>query len=192
MNKGLVLVIFGCVLILLSSLMVIYNRYEDNNSMIESKKIYEIIHNDELNILEDKTNDTYQSKEMKVANIDGYDYIATINIPTLNLQLPVMSDWDYKKMKKSPCRYYGSVFTNDLVIAAHNYDNAFGRIKYLNTNDLLVLTDMDNKEYMYKVEMIEILESDDVKEMIESDFDLTLYTCTKGGLNRVTVRLNRV
>lgn len=192
MNKGLVLVIFGCVLILLSSLMVIYNRYEDNNSMIESKKIYEIIHSDELNILEDKTNDTYQSKEMKVANIDGYDYIATINIPTLNLQLPVMSDWDYKKMKKSPCRYYGSVFTNDLVIAAHNYDNAFGRIKYLNTNDLLVLTDMDNKEYMYKVEMIEILESDDVKEMIESDFDLTLYTCTKGGLNRVTVRLNRV
>ena len=31
-----------------------------------------------------------------------------------------------------------------------------------------------------------------VKEMIENDFDLTLYTCTVDGLNRVTVRLNRV
>ena len=103
MKKGLVLVIFGCVLILLSSLMVIYNHYEDNNSMIESKKIYEIIHNDELNILEDKTNDTYQSKEMKVANIDGYDYIGTILIPTLNLELPVMSDYDNVRLNIKGC-----------------------------------------------------------------------------------------
>lgn len=59
-------------------------------------------------------------------------------------------------------------------------ENVFSRIKYLNTDDILILTDMNNNEYIYKV------------EMVESQFDLTLYTCTKGGLNRVTVRLNRV
>lgn len=52
-------------------------------------------------------------------------------------------------------------------------ENVFGRIKYLNTDDILILTDMNNNEYIYKV------------EMVESQFDLTLYTCTKGGLNRV-------
>ena len=70
--------------------------------------------------------------------------------------------------------------------------DVFGRIKYLNTDDILIFTDMNNNEYIFKVEMVEILEPDDVNEIIESQFDLTLYTCTKGGLNRVTVRLNRV
>jgi len=103
-----------------------------------------------------------------------------------------MSDWDYNKMKISPCRYYGSIITNDLVICAHSYDNLFGRLKNLNTGDLLILTDMNNNEYIYKVEVIEILSPNKVEEMIESDFDLTLFTCTKDALNRVTVRLNRV
>jgi len=103
-----------------------------------------------------------------------------------------MSDWDYVKMKKSPCRYYGSIFTNDLVICAHSYDNLFGKIKKLNQGDLLIFKDIDKNEYIYKVEVIEILSPTDVKKMIESDFDLTLYTCTMDTLNRITVRLNRV
>ncbi len=192
MKKGIAFVIVGCILIIFSGLMITYNHFEEKNASIESKKIYETIHSEELSLLEKKDYGTYENKEMKVVNIDGDDYIATIKIPTLDLELPVMSDWDYRKMKKSPCRYYGSIFTNDLVIAAHSYDDVFGRIKYLNTDDILILTDMNNNEYIYKVEMVEILEPDDVKEMIESQFDLTLYTCTKGGLNRVTVRLNRV
>ena len=191
MKKGIILVIVGCFLIILSGLMVTYNHYEDKNAMIESRKVYDIIHNEELSIY-GESEDVFENKEMKSVKVDGYDYIATINIPALNLELPVMSDWDYKRMKISPCRYYGSIFTNDLVIAAHNFDNVFGRIKYLNEGDLLILTDMNNDKYIYKVEVVEILEANDVKEMIESEFDLTLYTCTKGGLSRVTVRLNRV
>ena len=34
--------------------------------------------------------------------IDGLDYIGTIRIPVLNLNLPVISEWDYKKMKTFP------------------------------------------------------------------------------------------
>lgn len=34
--------------------------------------------------------------------------------------------------------------------------------------------------------------STDIKEMVESDFDLTIYTCTNDNLRRVTVRCNRV
>ena len=47
-------------------------------------------------------------------------------------------------------------------------------------------------QFIYKVEVIEVLGPDDVTEMIENDFDLTLYTCTKDNLNRVTVRLNKI
>ena len=40
--------------------------------------------------------------------------------------------------------------------------------------------------------VVEVLSPTDVDEMINSDFDLTLYTCTKDSKNRITVRLNRV
>ena len=42
------------------------------------------------------------------------------------------------------------------------------------------------------MEVIEILGPTDIKEMIENEFDLTLFTCTSDSQNRVTVRLNRV
>lgn len=187
-KKGTILVITGSILIIIAGLMGIYNNYENKKAATESKKIYEKLKNTEI----EKEVNTISNKEMKIVNIDGNDYIGTINIPVLNLELPIMSDWDYSKMKISPCRYYGSIFTNDLVICAHSYDKLFGRIKNLNPDDLLIFTDMNKEEYIYKVEIIEILSPSDVKEMIESEFDLTLYTCTIDGLNRVTVRLNRV
>lgn len=187
-KKGMILVIIGCILIIIAGLMVTYNNYENQKAATESKKVYEQIQTKEI------TEEVNQisNKEMKVINIDGNEYIGTISIPTLNLNLPVTSDWDYSKMKTSPCRYYGSIYTDDLVICAHSYNTLFGRIKNLNSGDLLILTDINKEEHIYQVEVIEILSPTDVTEMIESEFDLTLYTCTIDGLNRVTVRLNRV
>ena len=40
--------------------------------------------------------------------------------------------------------------------------------------------------------MLETLHKNATKEMIISGFDLSLYTCTLGGSNRVTVRCNAV
>lgn len=186
-KKGLILISIGCTLILIAGIMVNYNYYSNQKAGVESKKIYEKIQNNEIAVKEDIKED----KEMTIVNIDGNDYIGSLYIPALNLEIPIMADWDYNKMKISSCRYYGSIFTNDLVLCAHAYDNLFGKIKELNSGDILILTDMNKEEYIYKVEVIEILSPDDVQEMIESEFDLTLYTCTMDSLNRVTVRLNR-
>jgi sortase A len=46
--------------------------------------------------------------------------------------------------------------------------------------------------YYYEVVLLETLPKDATKEMITSGFDLSLYTCTPGGANRVTVRCNAV
>ena len=189
-RSGKILVILGCILIMTSGLMMYYNSYINKKAFTESKKIYQEI---QTRVIEDnKEESIVYNEEEKAISIDGNNYIGIINIPALELELPVMADWDYKKMQIAPCRYYGSILTNDLVICAHGYDNLFGRIKKLTAGDLLVLTDINNKEYIFKVEVIEVLSPNDVKEMIESEFDLTLYTCTTDNLNRVTVRLNRV
>ena len=103
-----------------------------------------------------------------------------------------MSDWSYKKMKISPGVYYGEIETNDLVICAHSYKNLFRYIKDLTKGDLLIFTDMSGNKHLYEVQVVEVLSPEDVKEMIENEFDLTLFTCTDDNQDRITVRFNKI
>jgi len=127
-----------------------------------------------------------------MAFIDSYGYLGIIMIPSLNLELPVMSEYDDDRLKIAPVRYYGSVYTNDLIICAHSYKTHFGNLGKLHQEDIIIFTDIKGKSYVYNVLEIEILEKDDIIEMIDNEFDLTLYTCTSDGNSRITVRCNRV
>lgn len=126
--------------------------------------------------------------DMPVIQVDGYDYIGTLELPTLGLTLPVMSDWDYPRLKIAPCRYAGSAYQGDLVIAAHNYTNHFGTLKNLKIGDRITFTDSDGNIFSYSVAEIETLDPYAVEDMRSGDWALTLFTCTVGGQSRVTVR----
>ena len=130
--------------------------------------------------------------EMPVKTIDGIDYIGTLSIPVLQLELPVISDWSYPKLRKAPCRYSGSVYTGNLILAGHNYASHFGNLKKLWEKDTVLFTDMDGNVFCYEVAEQEILKPSDTEAMEEGDWDLTLFTCTPGGRSRVTVRCVRV
>lgn len=124
--------------------------------------------------------------------IDGYAYIGYLSIPSLGLELPVMSEWDYTRLKIAPCRYAGSVKTDNLVIAAHNYRRHFGPIKKLAIGDEVYFTDVDGIVFCYEVVEMVTLSPTAVEEMSAGDYDLTLFTCTYGGQSRVTVRCDRM
>ena len=130
-------------------------------------------------------------REMPTLEIDGQTYIGYLELPTLGLSLPVMSEWSYPKLRIAPCRYWGSAYDDSLVILAHNYDRHFGRLQELATGDPVQFIDADGVIYQYTVEKQEILEKPDVEKMVDSGYDLTLFTCTYGGRHRVTVRLRR-
>ena len=61
-----------------------------------------------------------ETPQMQTAEIDGYTYIGVISVPALKIELPVMSDWSYPLLKRSPCRYAGSYLDDTLVIAGHS------------------------------------------------------------------------
>lgn len=202
MNKlAKIFILIGSFLITISIYLIISNNYQEINAGKKSKVALDIIKenidkNDETNIEETTikqiNNQEEQSKEMKRTNINGYDYIGTITIPTLNLELPIMSEYDYNRLMISPCRYYGSIHTNDLIICAHSYKTHFKYLDKLKQKDLIMITDIDGNNYFYEVLEIEILNPDQVSEMINNEFDLTLYTCTNDGQKRITVRCNRI
>lgn len=130
--------------------------------------------------------------EMPVKDVDGTNYVAMLNIPALDLELPVASVWNYSILRASPCRYVGSAYLNNMVIAAHNYDAHFGRLYTLSAGDSVFLTDMDGNIFCYEVAEITTLEATAVSEMTGSGYDLTLFTCTVGGYARVAVRCTQI
>ncbi len=120
--------------------------------------------------------------------IDGHAYIGYVHIPAYDLELPVMADWSYRKLRTAPCRYAGSTKTDDLVLMAHNYKKHFGRIKSLRPGDTVRFIDMDGVITLYEVVEVETLGAQAVEEMTAGDYPLTLFTCTYGGKSRVAVR----
>jgi sortase A len=136
--------------------------------------------------------ETLRQTEMPVYEFEDLDYVAVLEIPALELVLPVLDEWSYPNLKKAPCRYVGSARTGDLVIAAHNYDRHFGRLTKLRAGDTVTLTDMDGVRYIYEVTEVEVLAPTDVEQMTNSGYALTLFTCTYGGKSRVTVRCELV
>ena len=130
--------------------------------------------------------------EMLTAKVDGYDCVGVLSVPVLELELPVLDDWDYEKLRVAPCRYFGNCSEPDFVIAAHNYDSHFGRLSLLQAGDLILFTDISDNIHCYEVVLLETLPGTATEAMISSGFDLSLYTCTPGGASRVTVRCNLV
>ena len=131
-------------------------------------------------------------ERMPAINSGGYNCIGILSIPVLELELPVLDQWNYEKLKKAPCQYFGSCYDGDFVIAAHNYAAHFGRLPELQPGDLVLFTDAAGEVYCYEVVLRETLPPTATKEMITSGFDLTLYTCTPGGASRVTVRCSEI
>lgn len=132
------------------------------------------------------------ARDMPTKNVYGEKYLGVLEIPALSLKLPVMDEWSYKRLRKSPCRYTGSAYLDDMVIMAHNYSSHFGRINALSPGDSVFFTDVDGNAFKYRVLDVETLGSKAVGDMLSGDWDLTLFTCTIGGEYRVTVRCKRV
>lgn len=129
--------------------------------------------------------------EMPVIELDGRQYIGTVEIPALGLTLPVLSEWSYPNLKIAPCRYAGSAYRDDLILAAHNYASHFGGLPQLVPGDEVRFVDVDGNRFSYTVAATERLGPDAVEEMQSGGWELTLFTCTVSGQHRVTVRCTR-
>ena len=123
--------------------------------------------------------------------LSGYDFIGYLELPTLGLRLPVMSSWDYDRLKISPCRQFGAVETDDLVIAAHNYRTHFARLGEMKAGDSVRFTELDGTVNQYTVSAVGTVLPEDVEAVQNSGYALVLYTCTKGKEARVTVYCSR-
>lgn len=182
---GMICMILGALLLGAAGTLLLYNRAED-------RRASEAVENVLPKVRSAISEDGEDSDDMKIVEIDGYGYIGYLSIPALGLELPVMSEWDYERLQMAPCLHFGSVKTNDMVIAGHNYTKHFGMLSSLKTGDGVIFEDMRGKIYYYEVVCLETIQPTATEEMIQSQWDLSLYTCTYSGQSRVTVRCRKV
>ena len=182
-KSGVILISLGAVLILAALLLFLYNRSEDRRAGQEAESLLEDVRSTMA------ANADPEPQEEPAEEIT-YDYAGVIAIPDLSLELPVIDQWNYARLKVAPCRQSGAAADGDLVIAAHNYKSHFGYLDRLEPGASVIFTDMEGTVYRYAVEEIRRLEpedAEDVSSVFSSEYPLVLYTCTPGGKARVAV-----
>lgn len=191
MNKrfGLLLITVGTLLITAAMALYIYNVQESREAGERAQQVVEQMKPSPtpVTVTEHSPTPPPPKTTMPVVEIDGNGYIGYVAIPSLEIELPVMADWSYEKLRTAPCRHAGATYSEDLVIAAHNYDQHFGGLKDLQPDDTVTFTDMDGDVYSYRVVLVETVAPTAVEQVLESDYALVLYTCTYGGKTRVAV-----
>lgn len=132
-------------------------------------------------------------REMPTVTVDGVTYVGYLYVPALDLSLPVQSTCSMDALEISPCRYAGSIYSDDLVIAGHNYRRHFSPLRYLPAGSEIDFVDVEGSCTVYELSYVEDLQPDEVDHLKEKseDYDLTLFTCQIGGRSRYTMRCKR-
>lgn len=199
---GKIFTITGLLLFAAALALSVYNLWDGYRAEQSREKLLEEYRDKNQNISDEgeqaeesdgqipdyQLNPEMEMPEVMLEELDGAACIGVLEIPVIDLKLPVLSEWSYPLLKKAPCRYSGSAYLDNLVIAAHNYRTHFGKLKELEMGDEVIFTDAAGNRFEYKVAVVEALTPQSVEDMTSGEWALSLFTCTLDGKNRVTVR----
>ena len=199
---GKIFTITGLLLFAAALALSVYNLWDGHRAEQSRGKLLEEYRDKNQNISDEgeqaeesdgqipdyQLNPEMEMPEVRLEELDGAACIGVLEIPEIDLKLPVLSEWSYPLLKKAPCRYSGSAYLDNLVIAAHNYRTHFGKLKELEVGTEVIFTDAAENRFEYKVAAVEALTPQSVEDMTSGEWALSLFTCTLDGKNRVTVR----
>ena len=206
-NVGRVLMVIGALLILGALGLMAYNQWDASRADKASQEALGKLEETLTETITEQQADSSAAalapqpeldpeQEMTEAEVDGWNYIGYLSIPSAGLQLPIMSEWSYPGLKIAPGRYSGTTYADNLVLCGHNYAKHFSPIKWLELGTAVYFTDMDGLRWSYEVSSVETLQPTQIEKMTTKtedteDWDLTLFTCTTGGSARYAVRCVR-
>lgn len=116
-----------------------------------------------------------------------YSMIGSLRVPSVGIELPILSSWSYELLDVAPCRYSGSIPEGNMILMGHNYKSHFTPLHDVAVGDAVEFEDVNGIVYRYAVAEITYLHRTD-GELLSSPYPLTLFTCTPGGQKRIIVR----
>ena len=209
-KTGIVLVVLGAVLLAAALLSALYNSSRDSRAGAKSDEIlgelrgligekaseHSAENEDETDFPteDDAAAEVVPAAEREPApiSVNGHDCIGYIEIPSLELALPVLAEWNDEKLDVAPCRHFGSAATDDLVIAGHNFKRHFSYLSRLKGGENVTFTDTAGVTHYYTVTSVKPVSEENVDAVQNSGHDLVLYTCTFMGDIRTAVFCDRI
>ena len=202
---GTAFVVLGAVLIIIALSAIIINLWREEMSGLNAdhamEQLWEQMTVDPVPATPDtpallpengSTSDAPEFRPMPEIQVDGISYVGYLSIPALNLELPVISESTEQNLEIAPCRFFGTVYQKDFVIGGHRYRRHFRKLSTLGYGERLSFTDVEGNVYIYEVAECEVLEPNQAEYLCSGDWDLSLFTCTPGGMTRVVLRCLRV
>jgi sortase A len=205
---GTAFVVLGAVLILIALSAIIINLWQEEMSGLNAdhamEQLWEQMTVDPVPATPDtpdtpallpengSISDAPEFRPMPEIQVDGISYVGYLSIPALNLELPVISESTEQNLEIAPCRFFGTVYQKDFVIGGHRYRRHFRKLSTLGYGERLSFTDVEGNVYIYEVAECEVLEPNQAEYLCSGDWDLSLFTCTPGGMTRVVLRCLRV
>ena len=129
-----------------------------------------------------------------------YTVDAILNIPSLDINYPVISDTSDELLKISLNKFWGGQpnSVGNYCIVGHNYDGKdimFGKLNRIKNGDIVELEDYTGKTVEYKVYNIFIVDPTDVactSQLTNGKVEMTLITCAEGGRRRLVVKCRAI
>lgn len=124
-----------------------------------------------------------------------YYTIGVINIPSINVNYPILSTYTDELLKIAPCRFHGPNpnEVGNLCIAGHNYKNSkfFSKVPNLQLGDKIEITDLSGRMLTYTVYDKFIVNPDELEctsQLTNGNKEITLITCTNDNKQRHIIK----
>lgn len=140
-----------------------------------------------------------QTEESILTTYKGYSVIAKLEIPKIDLETYVISEYSNQALGVSVTKFYGGNpnEVGNFCIAGHNYitKNMFHDLKKLSIGDTFTLTDNNANEGIYKIYLIETVEPNETQclsQKTDGRIEVTLITCTTDSSKRIIVKAVKI
>lgn len=199
------------ILVIIFSSFKVYAFFSDNNNLKSERIIEEKKEEDINNIIEteisvpvniekeqeesiqitenDNISNENEEKDSKIytykAN-DGkeYDVIATLDIPSLNINYPILSSTSTELLKVSLNKYWGANPNEigNMVVVGHNYKNGkfFSNLINIKNDAVIHISDLSGRTLDYKVYDTQVIDPYDnscTSQLTDGHTEITLITC---------------
>lgn len=187
-----------------------YKTYKDHKNVSSASEFVDAFTSGNKNTTGENTTDnnvdgngvlggvetTESSSGKKRKTYGGFDVSATIEIPKINLSLPILSKETKKSLETAVAvRYPENAVLNtegNVVIAGHNYRNGtfFSNLKKVALGDTIYITDLDGNRVAYNIyNIFEAAENDTsfYNRDTNGAKEITLTTCTDDSTARLIV-----
>ena len=150
---------------------------EDNN--VVEEVVEEVVEKDIEIVNEEPKKVTYTAPNGK-----KYDAIATLNIPSLGIEYPILSSTSETLLKVALNKYWGANpnEVGNMVVLGHNYKNSkfFGKLHQIKKGAIVKITDLSGKTLDYKVYEKYVIDPNDnscTSQLTNGQTEITLITC---------------